>query len=92
MMNLSKPLVSLFTAIVMAFSGCSNVQKPDAPAPGNSETTNTSEDNIMELTEKNFPADEQNVKLIGRTGEAEGIRWLALHLHRNKRSVYAGRR
>ena len=77
-MNLSKSLVSLFTAIVMAFSGCSNVQKPDEPAPGTSETTNTSEDNTMELTEKNFPADEQNVKLIGRTGEAEGIRWLAL--------------
>ena len=32
----------------------------------------------MELSQKTFAPDEQHVKLIGRTAEAEGIRWLAL--------------
>ena len=40
--------------------------------------TNITEETTMELTQKTFAADEQHVKLIGRTGEAEGIRWLAL--------------
>lgn len=32
----------------------------------------------MKLSDKTFAADEQNVKLIGRTAADEGIRWLAL--------------
>lgn len=42
-----------------------------------STTENTSEDD-MTLSEKTFAANEDNVKLIGRTAEYEGIRWLGL--------------
>lgn len=74
-MSLKNKMFSLLTALVVALTGCTN--------SGNSGTAdsgafNTTEDNSMELTEKSFSANEQNVKLIGRIGEAEGICWLAL--------------
>lgn len=43
----------------------------------NSTTESTSEDD-MTLSEKTFAANEENVKLIGRTAEYENIRWLGL--------------
>lgn len=73
-MNITKTILGTLTAAVLMLTGCS-------AAPGNSEIpseTITSEDDSMELSQKNFAANEQNVKLIGRTAEAEGIRWLAL--------------
>lgn len=42
-----------------------------------SATESTLEDD-MTLSEKTFAANEENVKLIGRTAEYEGIRWLGL--------------
>ncbi len=63
----------------MLLTGCGgSTAEPDS---GISETENntqiTSEDD-MTLSEKTFSANEKNVKLIGRTAEYEGIRWLAL--------------
>ena len=43
----------------------------------NSTTESTPEDD-MTLSEKTFAANEENVKLIGRTAEYENIRWLGL--------------
>lgn len=64
----------------MMLTGCSNSGEPSGTENstvegGNSQ--NASEDD-MTLTEKTFSADEQNVKLIGRTADNEGIRWLGL--------------
>ena len=77
-MEITKSLTSVVTAIMMMLTGCS--AKPEQPGnpTGDNGTNITTEDTTMELSQKNFAADEQHVKLIGRTGEAEGIRWLAL--------------
>ena len=76
-MEITKSLTSVVTAVIMLLTGCSADTKPGASEDGTG-TNITTEDTTMELSQKNFSADEQHVKLIGRTGEAEGIRWLAL--------------
>lgn len=79
-MTFQRSALSVITAIVMMLTGCSNSGEPSGTENstvegGNSQ--NASEDD-MTLTEKTFSADEQNVKLIGRTADNEGIRWLGL--------------
>ena len=64
----------------MMLTGCSNSREPSGTENSTVEGGNSqsaSEDD-MTLTEKTFSADEQNVKLIGRTADNEGIRWLGL--------------
>lgn len=64
----------------MMLTGCSNSGEPSGTENSTVEGGNSqsaSEDD-MTLTEKTFSADEQNVKLIGRTADNEGIRWLGL--------------
>lgn len=67
-------------ALTVLFTGCTKT--PDNPAelenPGSAEGSVITQEDSMELSQKNFTANEQTVKLIGRTAEAEGIRWLAL--------------
>ena len=76
-MEITKSLISAATAIIMLLTGCAT--KPEqSGSPAEGGDTNITEETTMELTQKTFAADEQHVKLIGRTGEAEGIRWLAL--------------
>lgn len=76
-MEITKSLISAATSIIMLLTGCSTApSQQDQPAQ--SADTNITEDTTMELTSKTFAPDEQHVKLIGRTCEAEGIRWLAL--------------
>lgn len=79
-MTFQRSALSVITAIVMMLTGCSNSREQSGVENstvegGNSQ--NASEDD-MTLTEKTFSADEQNVKLIGRTADNEGIRWLGL--------------
>lgn len=64
----------------MMLTGCSNSREQSGVENSTVEGGNSqsaSEDD-MTLTEKTFSADEQNVKLIGRTADNEGIRWLGL--------------
>lgn len=64
----------------MMLTGCSNSREPSGAENSTVEGGNSqsaSEDD-MTLTDKTFSADEQNVKLIGRTADNEGIRWLGL--------------
>lgn len=76
-MEITKSLISAATAIIMLLTGCAT--KPEqSGSPAEGGDTNITEETNMELSQKTFAADEQHVKLIGRTGEAEGIRWLAL--------------
>lgn len=68
-------------------SSAADTSAADSSTPGESaagtaessaaDTDTTSEDD-MTLSEKTFAANEENVKLIGRTGEYDGIRWLGL--------------
>lgn len=79
-MTIKRSMIGALLSLVILVTGCSNA--PEDPAdPNNSgsagDTVVTQEDS-MELSQKNFTANEQTVKLIGRTAEAEGIRWLAL--------------
>ncbi|MGN1339755.1 MAG: GDSL-type esterase/lipase family protein [Oscillospiraceae bacterium] len=78
-MNIASSILSTATALIMLMTGCSSATETPSPSDTGSaaETVVTQEDS-MELTQKNFTANEQTVKLIGRTAEAEGIRWLAL--------------
>lgn len=63
--------------LLWLLTGCAT--KPEqSGSPAEGGDTNITEETNMELSQKTFAADEQHVKLIGRTGEAEGIRWLAL--------------
>ena len=79
-MEITKSIIGALMSVVIMLTGCSKT--PDNSAvPDNTgsagESVVSQEDN-MELSQKNFTANEQNVKLIGRTAEDEGIRWLAL--------------
>lgn len=65
---------TVFTAALL-LTGCTATEN-SAGASGDA-AIDTPEDD-MTLTDKTFAADEANVKLIGRTAEEEGIRWLAL--------------
>lgn len=79
-MTFQRSALSVITAIVMMLTGCSNSREPSGTENSTVEGGNSqsaSEDD-MTLTEKTFSADEQNVKLIGRTADNEGIRWLGL--------------
>lgn len=79
-MTFQRSALSIITALVMMLTGCSQNEKPSETGTSTVEggnTQSTSEDD-MTLTEKTFSADEQNVKLIGRTADNEGIRWLGL--------------
>ena len=102
-MNIKTSALSLFTALALMLTGCSNTNgavqdessssssAADSTSGGDNGTAdgnsadgstasaadNTSEDD-MTLSEKTFAADENNVKLIGRTAEYENIRWLGL--------------
>lgn len=79
-MSIKRKLVGLLTAMTVMVTGCSAAKENSSITENseNSSQTVTSEEDSMELSQKNFAANEQNVKLIGRTAEAEGIRWLAL--------------
>ena len=79
-MTFQRSALSVITAIVMMLTGCSNSREQSGVENSTVEGGNSqsaSEDD-MTLTEKTFSADEQNVKLIGRTADNEGIRWLGL--------------
>lgn len=79
-MTFQRSALSVITAIVMMLTGCSNSGEPSGAENSTVEGGNSqsaSEDD-MTLTDKTFSADEQNVKLIGRTADNEGIRWLGL--------------
>lgn len=69
-------LIGIAMSVVIMLTGCSS--NTGIPAPADSSAAQTTEDNTMELTQKTFAADEEHVKLIGRTAENEGIRLLAL--------------
>ena len=71
---ISKNMFSAFTALTMLLTGCAG---GNSSAGSESEISQT-EEQVMELTQKTFAADEQHVKLIGRTLNENGTLWLAL--------------
>lgn len=74
----------MLTALAMLLTGCVSASPSESTDNGSSIADNTPADNDttseddMTLSEKTFAANEENVKLIGRTGEYDGIRWLGL--------------
>ncbi len=74
-MKMQKSIIGVIMSLVLLVTGCT--QTAENPGSTGDSSVVTQEDS-MELSQKNFAANEQNVKLIGRTAEAEGIRWLAL--------------
>lgn len=70
---LGKMLTPLLTAALIFTSGCSKTEQGNPQ-----EQSQTTESETMELTQKSYAAEEQYVKMIGRTGSDEGILWLAL--------------
>ena len=71
---LGKLLTPVLAAALIFSSGCSEAKQENSQT----ESQTTESETTMELTQKTYAADEQYVKLIGRTGSDEGIRWLAL--------------
>lgn len=71
---ISKNMFGAFTALTMLLTGCAG---GNSSAGSESEISQT-EEQVMELTQKTFAADEQHVKLIGRTLNENGALWLAL--------------
>lgn len=84
--GIGRSVLSVMLAFVMALTGCSDTSSNTGSGSDSSSTSsdaaggaeNSTEDTTMELTQKSFSANEENVKLIGRTTEYESIRWLAL--------------
>ncbi len=74
-MKMQKSIIGVIMSLVLLVTGCT--QTAENPGSAGESSVVTQEDS-MELSQKNFAVNEQNVKLIGRTAEAEGIRWLAL--------------
>lgn len=74
-MNIAKQLLSAFAALTVALTGCAG--NPTGTVDPDAEEQ-VSEEEVMELTQKTFAADEQHVKMLGRTHAEDGILWLAL--------------
>ena len=70
MTDLIQKALSIFAALTVFATGC-------ATSPESSETSQTSEDTTMTLSQKTFAADGQHVKMLGRTHTEDGILWLA---------------
>ena len=70
MTDLIQNALSIFAALTIFATGC-------AKSPESGETSQTSEDTTMTLSQKTFAADEQHVKMLGRTHTEDGILWLA---------------
>ena len=68
--------LSVFTALTIFLTGCTT--KPSGDNSGTDNTSQTTEDTTMALSAKSFAAEEQYVKMLGRTHMEEGILWLAL--------------
>ena len=74
-MTLVQRTLSVLSALAIMLSGCS---KPDDIAATTVIKEQTTEETGMELTQKNYAAEKQYVKTLGRTHNEEGILWLAL--------------
>lgn len=72
---MQKSILGVMMSLVLLVTGCTQTDENTGSTGDSSVVT---QEDSMELSQKNFAANEQNVKLIGRTAEAEGIRWLAL--------------
>lgn len=71
MTDLIQKALSIFAALTIFATGCTT-----SPESGG-ETSQTSEDTTMTLSQKTFAADGQYVKMLGRTHAEDGILWLA---------------
>lgn len=70
MTDLIQKALSIFAALTIFATGCTKT-------PESGESSQTSEDTTMTLSQKTFAADEQHVKMLGRTHTEDGILWLA---------------
>lgn len=69
-------LSGFVAALILMTSGCTKTES-SVPADGTTTSTNSTESEIME-TNNTYSATAENVKLLGRTAEDNGILWLAL--------------
>lgn len=71
MADIAHKALSILAALTIFVTGCTN--KPDESG----ETSQSTEETAMTLTQKTFQADEEHVKMLGRTHTEDGILWLA---------------
>lgn len=81
MTKFKKPVFAAAAALMMLITGCSGggqSSAADIDGSAGSDMTNSDESEMTTMQQQTIPADEQYVKLIGRTASDNGIRWLAL--------------
>ncbi len=78
MHTIAQKALSILGALSLMLTGCTTKPSDSGASQGSDTTSQITEDTSMALSQKTFAAEEQYVKMLGRTHNEEGILWLAL--------------